>query len=220
MIKLLLIFKRDIFREGLARLLQDSEDIEIVGICSGNDDAIEKAKECLPDVVLMDTELKEGNAVELTSHLCQILPKIKIMLFSIDAEGTRLIPALKAGALGYVTKEITAEDLVKAISLVIDDEIVIGAAIAKELLDGFISLDQYREQTEKHVKGLTPREKEVLTLAAKGASNKEIAHELSISIHTVQTHLSNTFGKLGVSSRTEAAILALRKGWLTLDELC
>lgn len=210
-ITLLLVDKRELFREGLVKLLHGKSNIEVVGTCSDGLQAIEKAGKSRPNVVLMDTELPQGKCAETTQRICELLPEAKVVILTHSTESADLLAAIKAGALGYVTKDITLEDLIKAISLVIDGEVIIGAPIARALFEEFTSLEAKPLQKEKRIKILSEREREVLSLVAKGASNSEIAATLFISEHTVKVHLHNIMQKLHVRSRQQAAVLVVEE---------
>ena len=206
--RLLLVDRREIFREGLAKLVQDKPNIEVVGTCSTGPEAMEKASELKPDVVLMDTELPEGECVEATKRICELLPKTKVIMLTHSIESRDLLAAIKAGAQGYVTKDITLEDLLKAVTLVIDGGTIIGAPLAQIMLKEFASLDTKAPPHAKHIEVLSKREREVLSLVAKGASNREIGTALFISEHTVKVHLHNIMQKLHVHRRQQATALA------------
>jgi len=211
-IRLLLVDRRELFREGLAKVMQGEPNIEVVGTCSTGPEAIEKASELKPDVVLMDTELPEGKCVEATNRICELLPETKVIMLTHSIESRDLFAAIKAGAQGYVTKDITVEDLLKAVALVIGGGTIIGAPLAQIMLKEFISLETEALSHAKHLEVLSKREREVLSLVAKGATNREISTALFISEHTVKVHLHNIMQKLHVHNRQQATALAVEDG--------
>ena len=211
-IRLLLVDRRELFREGLAKVMQGKPSIEVVGTCSTGPEAIEKASELKPDVVLMDTELPEGKCVEATNRICELLPETKVIMLTHSIESCDLFAALKAGAQGYVTKDITVEDLIKAVTLAIGGGTIIGAPMAETMLKEFASLETKDPPHAKHIEVLSKREREVLSLVAKGATNREISTALFISEHTVKVHLHNIMQKLHVHNRQQATALAVEDG--------
>lgn len=211
-LRLSLVDRRELFREGLAKLLEDEPRIKVVCKCSCDREAIETVSKCKPDVALIDTELPEGKCVEVTRYICELLPKTKVIMLTHSTESRDLLAAIRAGAIGYVTKDITVEDLIRAIILVDDGGTIIGAPIAKTLLKELLTQEDRKLSVAKYDETLSQREREVLELVAKGATNREIATTLFISEHTVKVHLHNIMTKLHVRNRQQATALAVEKG--------
>lgn len=211
-ITLLLVFRNEIFREGLAKLLSNDLSIKVIGTCCSEADAVEKVGSLKPSVVLLDTELAEGNCVKLTKQLSELVPDTKVIIFTDSTESRDLFNALKAGAMGYVTKNISAECLIKVITLTVEGEVIIGASLAKQLFTEFNSLEADKPPQTRHCEILSDREREVLGMVAQGATNKEIAASLFISEHTVKVHLHNILEKLHVHNRQQATAIAIEEG--------
>jgi two-component system NarL family response regulator len=211
-IRLLLVFRNEIFREGLARLLGVNPAIHVAGTSSGAAEAIEKVIKLKPDVVLLDTELAEGNCVDLIKRICELQPETKVIIFTDSSESRNLLDALRAGAMSYMTKNITSECLIKVITLTMEGEVIIGAPLAKKLFAEFVSLEAEKPPQTKYVEILSEREREVLSMVAQGATNREIAAALFISEHTVKVHLHNILEKLHVHNRQQATAIAIEEG--------
>jgi len=210
-IKLLLVDKREVFRRGLAKLLEDEPQFQVVGMCSAVSEVAERAGELLPDVVLTDIGGLECKGTETVQYICKLWPKARVITLTHSENKYDLILSCRAGVSGYISKDITVEHLIKAISLVADGEIVISPPMAVELLQEFKSLEASKAEVEDNA-GLSQREKEVIALVAKGATNREIAATLFIAQNTVKVHLRNILEKLHVHNRQQAIALALGKG--------
>jgi DNA-binding NarL/FixJ family response regulator len=210
--KLLLVDKREIFREGLSRLLASRPNIEIVGTCGSGTEAIEKASQLQPDVVILDTEIEDGNA-DVACRIRKALPKSAQILMLTHSENHHdLLVTLKCGARGYLTKNATVSDLIKAVNIIAEGGVIISPAMASKMLQELSSLNIAEEtKPADYDLQLTKREKEVLNLIVKGATNREIADTLSIAENTVKVHLRNIMEKLQVQSRLQAALMARDK---------
>jgi DNA-binding NarL/FixJ family response regulator len=213
-IKVLVADNHPIFREGLCRLLEDENDLEAVGRAADGAEAVRLAKDLLPDVAIIDVAMPGINGIEAATQIKAACPGTAILMMSAYRYEPYMLASLRAGAAGYLLKNIPLRDLINAIRLVHAGEGVFDLKAASKILSR-VAGDKERRDLE----GLCRRELEVLGLAAKGLGNKEIAAELVISERTVQTHLVNIFRKLRVSSRTAAVFTALKEGWLTLDDL-
>lgn len=218
-IKVLLADDHPAFLEGLKRYLGDQGGLEVVGEARDGEEAVNLVRDLQPDVAIIDISMPVVNGIEAAGQIKEAFPDIAVLILSAYYDEPYVISAMRAGATGYLVKTVDISEIAAAVralhagKTVLDDKATEAVVSRLATSPSDVSPDEVPQE-------LHQREMEVLLLASKGMSNKEIAKELSISIHTVQTHLSNTFGKLGVSSRTEAALLALRKGWLTLNELC
>ena len=215
--KLLLVDKREIFREGLSCLLASQPDIEVVVACGSGTEAIEKVSRLQPDVIILDTEIEDGSP-DVVCRIRKSLPNsAQILMLTHSEEHRDLFDALKCGARGYLTKDATIGDLVKAVNVIAEGGVVISPPMASKVLQELSSLNTTEQaKPADYELQLTKREKEVLTLIGRGATNREIANTLSIAENTVKVHLRNIMEKLHVQSRLKAALIA--KG-TTLDEV-
>jgi len=209
-IRLVFADKEEIFREGLAELLKNEPTVEFVCICDTGFEAVESARKHQPDVVLIGTELSECSSVEAIQRIHEGLPKTNIIVLTHSEADDDLISAARAGAKAYISKDISIEALVKAITLVADGEVVISAPMATRLLAEFSSLGESKD-AEKLYALLSKREQAVLSLVAQGSTNREIADALLICENTVKVHLRNIMAKLHARTRQQAVSL-VRKG--------
>lgn len=216
-IRILIAEDHAVVREGTRELLDREEDLEVVAEAGDGEEAVRLATSQRPDVVLMDIAMPKLDGIEATRRIKAIHPAIAVLVLTAYDDDQYVFALLEAGAAGYLLKDVHTDELIKAIRAVYAGESVLHPAIARKVINRFAQPTDKRKM-ESAVEQLTERELEVLKLAAKGMTNRQIANALALSIHTVQTHLSNTFGKLGVGSRTEAVLYGLRKGWLTLED--
>lgn len=197
-IKVLVVDDHDMVRMGLVTYLSVEEGIEVVGEACDGEEAIDKALETMPDVILMDLLMEKMNGIEATKVLSKTKAKIIVLTSYIDDE--MLFPVMEAGAFSYLLKTSTAEDIAKAVR---------KAAKGEPTFQGQVTQKMFRHMHEKTKHDeLTKREKEVLCLIGKGKSNKDISEELYIGIKTVKTHVSHILAKLELEDRTQAAIYA------------
>ena len=211
-IKVLIADDHTVVRKGIRALLETEPGITVVGEAADGEDAIHKALALKPDVILMDLVMPKLDGVQAIKELREVLPEIKVLVLTSFAEDRRIVAAIEAGALGYLLKDSSPEDLVRAIREVHRGESSLHPKVAQQLVK---KLRRPAEEPEREE--LTARERKVLALIARGLSNREIAKELSISEPTVRTHVSNILRKLGLKSRTQAALYALRQGLATLE---
>jgi two-component system nitrate/nitrite response regulator NarL len=211
--RVLLVDDHTLFRQGLASLLGSQRDFEVVGEAEDGLEALVKARELEPDLVLMDVTMPGGDGLEGTRLIKQALPQAKIVMLTVHDEDEKLFEAVKRGAVGYVLKSTAAETLIPLLRGAVRGEAAISQGLAIRILQEFSQLAS-REKTPnpQDLPPLTSREKEVLELVATGAMDKEIAAALTISLSTVKTHVRNILAKLQSSSRHQAAELAVRKG--------
>jgi two-component system, NarL family, response regulator LiaR len=199
------------FRASLCRLLMNNKDIEIIGQAEDGEEIIKLSEKLRPNIAILDSVLRKVNGMEATRQIKQKSPETSVIILSDSSYQNFILSCLRAGAAGYLFKDTSIKDLVTAIRLVKAGEGIIERSAFESIIH--------------HPKGnngsliLHPREVEVLKLAAKGFRNKEMAKELNISERTIQAHLSNIFNKLEVSSRTEAVLLGLKQGLLSLNDL-
>lgn len=206
MLKVLVVDRHEIWRVGVSKILHEQPGIEVIEPCSNINQCLEKVAHFNPDVVLLDTELREPTYVEVIQHIRESSSKAKVLMVTHSEREEDVYYAVKAGAKGYVCKEISIEDLVKAIFTVASGEVVLSPVVATKVLEEFAKTFPERQRTRKRESlGLTEREKEVLAFVAKGMNNRTIASSLYITENTVKVHLRNIMEKLHVNNRLQAA---------------
>jgi DNA-binding NarL/FixJ family response regulator len=206
-----------LFRRGLIMVLESEEGIEVVGEAEDGDEAIRKAEELAPDVVLMDVRMPRVTGIEATRAIAGVDPSAKVLMLTVSDEEDDLYDAIKAGATGYLLKEISIEEVADAIRAVVSGQSLISPSMAAKLLTEFTNLAKKAdEKLAAASPRLTDRELEVLKLVAQGMSNREIAGELYISENTVKNHVRNILEKLHLHSRMEAVVYAVREKLLDL----
>lgn len=215
-VTVLLAEDHTLVRDGTRALLEASGDIVVVAEAAQGEEAVEMALRLRPDVALVDIGLPRLNGIEVIRRIKSALPDTRLLALTVHDEDEYVIAAIRAGAVGYVLKNIPGRDLVKAVRSVLAGTSVLDPKVAHQVF-GRIALGSV-DTAIREEKPLTYREWEVLQIAASGCSNREIALRLSVSSRTIQCHLSNIFKKLNVVSRTEAVVVALRRGWVSLDE--
>jgi len=217
-ITILLADDHVLVREGTRELLEHEEDMTVVGEAGDGEEAVRLTTDLHPDVVIMDIAMPKLNGIEATKKIKAIHPDSAVLILSAYDDDQYVFALLEAGAAGYLLKDVPSQELVEAIRAVNAGESILHPAIARKVINRFAS-PRGKAAAEVMVERLSEREMEVLKLAAKGMTNMEIAKELVLSVRTVQGHLSNTFSKMQVGSRTEAVIQALRRGWFTLEDI-
>ena len=206
-----------LFRRGLTMVLADEPGIEVVGEAEDGDAAVAAAEQLAPDVVLMDVRMPKRSGIEATRAIAELVPTARIVMLTVSDEEEDLYEAVKAGAAGYLLKEISIEEVAEAIRSVMTGQSLITPSMASKLLAEFSNLSKKAEaRSSVPVPRLTDRELEVLRLVAQGMSNKEIAAELYISENTVKNHVRNILEKLHLHSRMEAVVYAVREKILDL----
>lgn len=208
-IKLLLVDDHKLFREGLRRILELQEDLQVVGEAGNGEDAIRLAERCPCDVILMDINMPGLNGVEATRRVKERHPRTAVLILSIHDDREYLLEVLSAGAAGYVLKDIEPDKLIDAIRLVAAGESVVDPGLTGKLITELTRLSSRTE--EIIVNPLTEREREVLALMAEGLGNRDIAAKLYVSEKTVKNHVTNIFRKLDVSDRTQAVIQGVKR---------
>ncbi|MGB8706980.1 MAG: response regulator transcription factor [Dehalococcoidia bacterium] len=211
-IKILIADDHPVVREGLIAMLSREVDFKVVGEAKDGVEAVNKARELSPDVVLMDLRMPEMDGVEAMRQIRSAMPDIKFIILTTYSDDDYIFSGIEAGARAYLLKDAPREDLFKAIRSVYRGESLIQPVVASKLLDRFSQLSRRTPSGDE----LSERELEVLCLMAKGAANKEISAELNIAQSTVKTHIANIFQKLGVNDRTEAVTQALKKSIIRL----
>lgn len=213
-IKLLLVDDHQVVRTGLRMLLEGQPDMKIVGEADSGLDALEKARELSPDVIVMDITLPDISGIEATRRVKDEFPNISVIALTIHEDEQYFFEMLQAGASGYVPKRAAPEDLITSIRAAFAGEIYIYPSLAKALVADFLGRSS-QENEKASLDGLTTREQEVLSLLAEGYSNDEIGETLQISKHTVARHRENLMRKLELHSKSELVKYAIRKGLIT-----
>jgi NarL family two-component system response regulator LiaR len=207
-----------ITRQGILRLLEDEEGLAIVGEASNGEEAVQLVTELKPDVVIMDIAMPKLNGIEATRQIKVTHPRTGVLILSAYDDDEYVFAMLKAGAAGYLLKSVSGDELVRAINAIHNGEPVLDPTIAKKVMNYFKFQNKIPSVNED-VEHLSNREVDIIKLAAKGLTNKEIADKLHLSYRTVEGHMRDVFNKLGVGSRTEAVLFGLKKGWFTLEEI-
>lgn len=217
-IKVLIADDHRVVREGLAAILKTKENIVVVGEAQDGQEAVEKARSLLPDVVLMDVSMPRMTGVEATRQLKREFPHMGIIALTMYDEQQYIFDLVRAGATGYLLKDTDSVQIVAAIRAVYRGESLIHPSVASKILAEFSLMSQKKgKKTGWMEHDLSEREITVLKLVAEGKTNKEIANALDLSEKTVKNHVRNIFHKLQVYDRTQAAILAIRKGLIELE---
>lgn len=212
MIRILLVDDHIVVRYGLRYMLDQQVDMEVVGECGDGRQAITLVAELLPDVVLLDLLMPTMDGLTAVRTIKSISPNTHIIILTSFYEDNQIFSAIKAGALSYLLKESSSQELIEAIRAATRGESKLHARVAGRLLR------ELQRHEESPLKDLTPREKEVLSWIARGRSNTEISTELCISEPTVRMHVANILSKLHLADRTQAAIFALQKNLVPLEE--
>ncbi|MED3476393.1 response regulator transcription factor [Bacillus thuringiensis] len=211
-IKVLLVDDHTVVLKGLAFFLSTQKDLELVGEANNGKEALVKVGETNPDVILMDLYMPEMDGVEATAYIKKEYPNVKVIVLTSFSDQAHVLPALRAGASGYILKDVEPDQLVEAIRSAYKGNIQLHPDIANALLSQTLPVEEKEEEHSIQVDVLTARENEVLQLLAKGMSNKEIASVLVITEKTVKAHVSSILSKLNLSDRTQAALYAVKNG--------
>ena len=206
-IRVLIADDHAVVRQGLRTFLELQDDIEVVADVADGEAALRAAEEHEPDVVLMDLVMPGGGGVEAIRALRKARPEARVLVLTSFLDDDKVFPAVRAGAAGYLLKDVEPPELVRAIRTVDDGEALLHPAVAARLMEEFSETE--RPAAEE---ALTAREREVLELIARGLPNKLIARDLEIAEKTVKTHVSSILSKLGLTDRTQAALYAVRHG--------
>jgi len=217
MIKILLADDHKLMRSGLLKILEKEADFEVVAEAESGRQAIELVHESNPLVVLMDVSMPDMSGITATSRICAEFPEIKILGLSMHPSEKLACDMINAGASGYMTKNSTNQELVKAIRLILGNQRYLSPEISSSFVDNFLNQESRKSSGEKFGTPLSKREKEVLQLVAEGKPSKAIASELSISEKTVGAHRQNITEKLGVRSIAELTKYAIQQGLTSLE---
>lgn len=214
-IQIIIADDHSIVRKGIRALLATEPDIQVIGEAADGKEVVAMAQQLHPDVILMDLVMPKMDGIAATAQISAIQPKSRILVLTSFAADDKVFPAIKAGALGYLLKDSSPEDLVRSIRQVAQGEPSLEPSIARKVLLEI----SHPIKTELTVDPLSERELVVLRLIAQGRSNREIGEELFITEATVRTHVSNILSKLHLASRTQAALYALKEGLASLDDI-
>jgi len=207
LIRVLIADDHAVVRQGLRTFLALQDDMEVVADAADGEEAVRAAREHAPDIVLMDLVMPNMDGVEATRRIASERPATRVIALTSFLEDDKVLPAVRAGAAGYLLKDVGPPELVRAIRTVHGGEALLHPAVAARVLEEVAAPAPPRAEP-----GLTPREREVLALVARGLANKRIAQELGIAEKTVKIHVSRILHKLGVADRTQAALYAVREG--------
>ncbi|MFQ6122878.1 MAG: response regulator [Dehalococcoidales bacterium] len=207
-----------LFREGTRNLIEQEQDIEVVGEASDGEEAVKLVTQLQPDVALIDIAMPKVNGIEATQQIKARHSATAVLVLTAYDNDQYILSLLEAGAAGYLLKNVSGKELVNAIRATYAGESVLHPTIAQKVFHRLVSKGK-KPIEPTLTEELSEREIEILKLAAKGMNNQDIADQLFLSRRTVQAHLSNIFHKMNVASRTEATLQAVRRGWLTLNDL-
>jgi DNA-binding NarL/FixJ family response regulator len=216
-IRVLIADDHRIVRQGLRHVCELAGDLTVVGEAEDGQEAVQQARQLQPDVILMDINMPLLDGVQATRRVAEAGLSARVIILTMFRQDRYVFEAIKAGARGYLLKDVDEGDLVEAIRAVHRGEALINPSMAVKLLDEFRRLSQIDSDAEDR-EGLTPGEMEVLRLVAQGIDNKAVAEQLALSERTVANRLSSIYEKLQVNNRTQAALVALRRGWATLEQ--
>ncbi len=202
-------------RQGIRQFLEEAGDIAVVAEAADGQEAIRLVSEHRPDVAVLDIQMPGLTGVEVTRQIRAHLPNVRVLILTAYDDDPYVFALLHAGADGYILKSADAEDLIRAVRTVAAGRSALSPEVAQKVVQQMAARGP--AQSTGQTEALTDREIEVLQLTARGMTNKAIGHNLSISSRTVQGHLANIYGKLGVVSRTEAVTEALRRGWIVIE---
>ncbi|MGF1589901.1 MAG: response regulator [Pleurocapsa sp.] len=209
MIRLLLVDDQELVSQGLRAMLNLESDLEVIGIANNGQAAVQQAETLQPDIVLMDVRMPIMDGREATRIICQKFPEIKILVLSTFDEDDYIAQSIKAGAKGYLLKDMPCEELAQAIRLVFRGYSQMGPGLMEKMLDGMLDSDTTQQQAiEPELTELTPREVDVFKLIGTGCTNREIAKQLYITEGTVKTHVTHILNRLNLRNRSQIAIYA------------
>jgi DNA-binding NarL/FixJ family response regulator len=217
-ISILLAEDHTVVRESIRQTIEREADFKVVGEASDGEQAVLLAEELKPDIILMDISMPKLNGIEATKEIKKATPQARILILTAYDYDQYLFPLLEAGAAGYLLKDVNSHDLITAIRSVYKGDVVLHPTVARKVM---LRLQRVKAENPETAGSnmLTEREATILNRAARGMTNNAIAEELNISVRTVEGSLGSIFNKLGVGSRTEAVIQAIKKGWLSLPEI-
>ena len=211
-VRVLLADDHALFREGLVGIIASQPDMQVVGEANDGLEAFVKAQELKPDLILMDVQMPGMDGLEATRQIMDVLPETRIVMLTVRDDDEKLFEALKNGAQGYLLKEIRSQEMLAMLRGAMQGEAALSPSLAGRVLSEFRRLSKHGIVNREDDSGLTEREQQVLVRVSQGATDKEIAEALTISLNTVKTHMRNILAKLQVSTRREAARVVKNKG--------
>jgi len=224
-ITVMLVDDHPVFRQGLRRVLESEDDLEVIAEVDDGREALRVAKQAVPDVMLLDINLPGMSGMQVARALKDTLLDIHIIMLTAYHDEQQVFHAIQAGASAYFPKDVSPRRLIEAIRLVhqgsyvVEDRVLEKPEVGAWLMEQFEQIDNDSGDALSLLMPLSPREMEILQHIAQGKSNKEIAYELGISRQTVKNHMTSILRKLAVNDRTQAAIYALRRGWIRLQDI-
>ncbi len=225
-ISVMIVDDHPVFRQGLRRVLESEDDLKVIAEVEDGQEALETAKQLIPNVMLLDINLPGMNGLQVARALKDTLLDINIIMLTAYHDDQQVFHAIRAGASAYFPKDVSPRRLIEAIRLVqqgsyvVEDRVLEKPQVSEWLIEQF--KQAHAEAGDEYgslLIPLSPREMEILQHIAQGKSNKEVAYELGISSQTVKNHMTSILRKLAVNDRTQAAIYALRRGWIRLQDL-
>jgi RNA polymerase sigma factor (sigma-70 family) len=223
-IKVLIVDDHPVFRDGLRNVLAEADDLIVVGEAQDGAEALDSAQSLQPDVIIMDINIPVLNGMQATRQIKSDHPDINIIMLTAYDDDEQIFHAIRSGASAYYPKDIAPDSLIEAIrqvsqgKYVVDAQLLDQKEIGEWLDEAFERFGGLMIDIDEKFKPLSPREMEILKLITRGLSNKEIAHSLGISHQTVKNHMTSILRKLDVEDRTQAAVFALRRGWVRLQD--
>lgn len=217
-IKIVLVDDHAVLREGMRRLLESDKDFEVVGEASDGKEAVEIVSRLKPDVVLMDIVMPKQNGIEATKQIRQLSPETYVLILTAYNDTAYILGLLEAGACGYLLKHARGSEIKGAIRAVQSGESVLDPVVTRKLIERVIGASKRTGEYDSREQ-LSPREAEVLRLAANGMSTQDIARLLFVSVRTVKAHFTNIFNKMGVKCRTDAIVKGIKEGYIIIDDM-
>jgi DNA-binding NarL/FixJ family response regulator len=211
-IRVLLADDHTVLREATAELVDHQPEMVVVGQAGTGEETVRLTRQLRPDVVVMDIAMPRGNGLQATRHIAGELPGTHVLVLTAHEDRDHVIPLLEAGAVGYLPKTVGLNELLTAIRAASRGESSLPPSIASVVVRHLSDVEAHPPKT-----ALTDREMEVLCLVSQGLSNQQVARKLSLSVRTIEAHLTHIYNKLGIGSRTEAALLAQREGWVSFE---
>ncbi|MDD5329171.1 MAG: response regulator transcription factor [Sulfuricella sp.] len=217
-IRVLIVDDHTLFRSGIKALLQRQEDFEVVGEAGDGLEGLKRAKSIQPDVVLLDLHMPGIGGREAVKLLAEEVPESNVLMLTVSEDAEDLVETLRAGASGYLLKNIETEFLLDAIRAAARGESVMSPQMTGKLMTGLRTIDKPGAPSDQEEEKLSPREAEIIVFLARGASNKEIARELNVAESTVKVHVQNILKKLKLTSRVQAAVFAVEHRLVKKEE--
>ncbi len=217
-VRVLLAEDHVVVRQSIRQFLMRENDLEIVGEVGDGEEAVQKALQLKPDVMVMDIAMPKLNGVEATRQIKAALPNTAVLALTAYDFDQYIFALLEAGAAGYLLKDVSGEELIQAIRAVHQGESVLHPVVARKVI-ARLRQPATKSGVEDSLGLLSEKEIEILKLAAVGTNNKIIASKIGVSVRTVEAYFGSIFHKLGVGSRTEAVVYGLKRGWFTLEDL-